>query len=265
MIKTGKDLAAAAKAVAENHKTIYIKGCFGWPMTEVNKNRAIASYAYNAKEERADKIMQADENTFGFDCVCLIKALLWGWQGNGDHVYGGAVYVSNGVPDKNESQMIALCSEVSEDFSSIAVGEAVWMPGHIGIYIGDGLAVECTPKWDDGVQITAVYNIGKKSGFNGRSWVKHGKLPYVAYEENISEEFTVMLPEMAKGAKGECVKALQILLIGRGFSCGSYGADGDFGDATLRAVKNYQTSAGLTADGIAGVKTMTALLGGSYE
>ena len=63
----------------------------------------------------------------------------------------------------------------------MVIGEAVWMSGHIGIYIGDGLAVECTPKWENKVQITAVGNIGSKSGYNTRRWTKHGKLPYVDY------------------------------------------------------------------------------------
>lgn len=51
--------------------------------------------------------------------------------------------------------MITVCKNVSTDFSRIEVGEAVWMEGHIGVYIGDGLAVECTPCWDNKVQITA--------------------------------------------------------------------------------------------------------------
>ena len=66
----------------------------------------------------------------------------------------------------------------------MAVGEAVWMSGHIGIYIGDGLAVECSPKWENKVQITAVGNIGSKAGYNTRTWTKHGKLPYVDYSES---------------------------------------------------------------------------------
>ena len=32
------------------------------------------------------------------------------------------------------------------------------------------------------MQITAVANIGNKSGYNSRRWTKHGKLPYVTYE-----------------------------------------------------------------------------------
>ena len=50
------------------------------------------------------------------------------------------------------------------------------------MYIGDGLAVECTPIWDNGVQITAVQNIGTKAGYHARKWQKHGKLPWVEYD-----------------------------------------------------------------------------------
>ena len=78
--------------------------------------------------------------------------------------------------------MFELCSGKTEDFSKIEVGEAVWMQGHIGVYIGDGLAVECTPAWKNGVQVTAVANIGKKNGYNSQRWSRHGKLPYVTYE-----------------------------------------------------------------------------------
>ena len=118
---------------------------------------------------------------FGFDCVCLVKGILWGWNGDASKKYGGAVYQSNGVPDITEEQMINACSGVSSDFSSLVPGEFLWMQGHCGVYIGDGLAVECTPKWDNCVQITAVGNLGAKSGYNSRTWTKHGKLPYVEY------------------------------------------------------------------------------------
>ena len=178
---TAKELANAAREVAQNYKTLYVLGCIGAPMTVGNQNRALDAQNYNRQAARKKKIQAADANTFGFDCVCLIKSLLWGWQGDPKKSYGGAVYKSNGVPDVNADGMIALCKNVSTDFSNIQVGEAVWMKGHIGLYIGNGLAVECTPKWADGVQITAVHNMGKKAGYNGRSWVKHGMLPWVTY------------------------------------------------------------------------------------
>jgi hypothetical protein len=266
MIKTGKELAKACVDVSKNHKTLYVAGCFGWPMTADKKQRAKNAQSYNRKKDRASKIDAATANTFGFDCVCFIKALLWGWCGDANQGYGGAKYGSNGVPDIGEDTMINVCSDVSTDFRSIQVGEVVWMPGHIGVYIGDGLAVEATPAWKDGVQITAVYNIGKKSGYNGRSWTKHGKLPYIAYEaekpaEKNEGECVVNIKMLSKGSKGETVKALQTLLIGYGYSCGSYGADGDFGNGTDKAVKAYQKAKGLEVDGIVGANTWKKLLG----
>ena len=63
-----------------------------------------------------------------------------------------------------------------------------------------------------------------------------------------------------KGSKGNAVRALQLLLIGNSISCGSYGADGDFGSATDRAVRQFQTANGLTVDGIVGAKTWSAML-----
>ncbi len=154
-IKTGHDLAAMCRKVAENYKTLYVIGCFGAPLHDGNKKRYTNNHAYNRQPERKKMIEAATEDTFGFDCVCLIKGLLWGWNGNKNAAYGGAKYCANGVPDIGTEQMIAVCDDVSTDFSSLSVGEAVWMPGHIGVYIGDGLAVECTPKWDNCVQITA--------------------------------------------------------------------------------------------------------------
>lgn len=184
-----------------------------------------------------------------------------GWCGDKSKVYGGADYASNGVLDISEDQMISRCDGVSTTgWKDMAVGEAVWMSGHIGIYIGDGLAVECSPKWENKVQITAVGNIGKKAGYNTRTWTKHGKLPYVSYTEK-EGYCTVDMKVLKKGAKGEDVRALQYLLIGNGFSCGDCGADGSFGVATDTAVLAYQKANGLAVDGSCGGKTWARLLG----
>lgn len=176
-----------AKDIATSYKTLYVMGCFGSPMTTTNKTRFCNNHSYNKTATRTRMIMAATSDTFGFDCVGLIKGILWGWTGDKSKVYGGATYVTNGVPDKDANQMINLCKNVSENFSNIVPGEVVWMKDHIGIYIGDGLAVEATPKWKNCVQITAVHNISTKPGYNGRTWTKHGKLPYVEYVETKNE------------------------------------------------------------------------------
>lgn len=267
-IKTGQELATVCVNVAKNYKTLYVMGCFGAPLTASNKERYIQANSYNQKSARKQKIMAATSDTFGFDCVCLIKGLLWGWDGNAGKTYGGASYCANNVPDIGADQIIDKCKDVSTDFSKIAVGELLWMKGHVGIYIGNGQAVECTPSWKDCVQVTTVKNI--KSG-TGHKWTKHGKLPYVTYDASATPAVSATassevqsvsgLPTLSLGSKGSAVKALQILLIGNYCSCGGYGADGDFGGATKAAVEKYQHKVGLEEDGVCGPKTWAKILG----
>lgn len=61
------------------------------------------------------------------------------------------------------------------------------------------------------------------------------------------------------GDTGNAVKEIQNLLIGAGYELTKYGADGDFGNETLEAVKSFQNAYGITVDGIVGEKTLTAL------
>ena len=178
-IMKASDFVAKLKDIATNYKTLYVMGCFGAPMTTANKKRYIDHHPYNKQPARVKLINTASADTFGFDCVCLIKGVLWGWSGDKSKIYGGAKYATNGVPDVDANAMINLCSEVSTDFSNVEVGEAVWTNGHIGVYIGNGLAVECTPAWKNRVQITACNC--SKPGYNTRKWKKHGKLPYIDY------------------------------------------------------------------------------------
>jgi len=58
---------------------------------------------------------------------------------------------------------------------------------------------------------------------------------------------------LRKGSKGALVKKLQAAL--------NVGADGDFGQGTENALKKWQDRNGLTADGVAGPKTLAKLLG----
>ncbi|MBF9070142.1 peptidoglycan-binding protein [Streptacidiphilus sp. NEAU-YB345] len=66
--------------------------------------------------------------------------------------------------------------------------------------------------------------------------------------------------DMAQGEIDGCVTELQDLLNAHG---AGLSVDGDFGPATVTAVKNYQSDHGLTADGIVGPNTKASLDGGS--
>ena len=80
-------------------------------------------------------------------------------------------------------------------------------------------------------------------------------------EKPIDTTATEKLPLLRKGDVSETVRAAQLILIGRGYTCGSYGADGDFGNATYSAVCNFQRTHDLEVDGIIGAQTWAALLG----
>ena len=164
--------------IVNNYKTLYVMGCFGSPMTKSNKERYKNNHSFNKYPKRQAMIDRCDDNTFGFDCVNLIKGVLWGWTGDKTKSYGGAKYCSNGVPDVGADKMISLCKNVSTDFSKINIGEAVWMSGHIGVYVGDNKVIECSPAFKNCVQVTNL---------NQRKWLKHGYLPYIDYSVKSKE------------------------------------------------------------------------------
>lgn len=185
---TSEEFVTRLTNVVKYYKTLYVMGCFGSPLTGSNVDKYCNNHDYNKQSSRTRMIKSAGNQTppvFGFDCVCLIKGILWGWTADASKPYGGANYGSNGVPDVSADGMILKCTGVSTaGWSEMLIGEALWCEGHIGVYIGNGLAVECTPSWDNKVQITAVGNIGNKDGYHSRKWKKHGKLPYITYSKN---------------------------------------------------------------------------------
>jgi hypothetical protein len=64
---------------------------------------------------------------------------------------------------------------------------------------------------------------------------------------------------LKKGDKGEAVAEMQRALIDAGQQLPKYGVDGDFGSETLKALKAFQASAGLTVSGVYDAATRGAL------
>ena len=83
------------------------------------------------------------------------------------------------------------------------------------------------------------------------------------YTITVSEKKTLSIGmrTLRQGAKGEDVRALQILLTGRGCRGNMHEPDGIFGPNTLGAVKLYQEKNKLDPDGVVGKLTWSALLG----
>ena len=99
--------------------------------------------------------------------------------------------------------------------------------------------------------------IAKAAGLRKKTTVQETPAEPVTDVKTVSLD----LPVLKRGAKGETVEAMQILLDLRGFSCADGGADGSFGPATERALIAFQESVGLEGDGSCGPATWSALLG----
>lgn len=259
-IETNESLAEKCIYIAAHVPTIYMYAAYGFKVTNATINLKAKQNLNNWYTEENIAKLKAVANrkppVWGFDCVNLIKGILWGWCEDESKNYGGAKHGANGIPDTTANGMIEKCSEVSTDFTNIEIGEAVWIPGHIGVYIGNGLVVECTPKWKDGVQITALLNIGKKTGYNGRTWKKHGKLPKVDYHADCFHSL------MVGSEGGEVTKAqAKLVELSYGEYLGKWGVDGEFGKATKTAVIEFQKNSGLPETGVIDKTTWDKLMG----
>lgn len=62
-----------------------------------------------------------------------------------------------------------------------------------------------------------------------------------------------------QGDQGQDIAAIQTQLNALGYNVGS--ADGDFGEATAKAVGNFQKDRGLEVDGVIGMETYRAIMG----
>ncbi len=227
-------------------ETLYVMGGWGQKLTDGAKKQLISAQKYNQSSTRKKMIESASNDTRSFDCSGLIKSVLWGYTGD-DTPTGGAKYASGGVPDLNAAGLIGKCYGVSEDFTIIQEGELVYMSGHVGVYLGDGYVVECSPKWKNGVQRTELKQ---------RKWLKHGFLPYVEYAGTSNKVHVVPGPTLRRGCKSMKVSQLQDCLHSIGYNLQ---IDGSYGPKTQGIVRLFQKDHDLQVDGIYGPKTYATL------
>lgn len=87
----------------------------------------------------------------------------------------------------------------------------------------------------------------------------YGVDPEQYLEKNLFPTTSTKTTVLRKGSKGTAVKELQQDLIKLGYMLPRFGADGDFGDETERAVKQFQRDHKITVDGVVGPQTFGAL------
>lgn len=188
------------------------------------------------------------------DCSGLFR---WAFKQLGSDIAHG----SNSIYDRYCSQKGKITDQIRKD---MVPGTAVFVDkngnkSHIGLYVGNGTVIEAK-----GTQAGVC-----TSKLNTAKWTYYGLLKNVGYiasegdsaaSPDPAEEIPASaLPTLKRGMKGEYVSLLQSKLVGKGYSVGSCGIDGDFGSATEKAVKLFQKDHGLVEDGIVGSRTWAAL------
>lgn len=176
-----KDYVEMLYTIKDHLKTYYGYGACGAPADYKYVNRS-----YEDNRQRYG-VPNAPAGSFIFDCAGFAyKAIPWGFCGDPTKCYGGAVWPAKGQPlsklDTND--ILSICTDVSDDFLNIQPAEVLYIPGHVGIYAGNGLALECTSGWNANKVIeTQVLNVNNfVAPKYARIWQKHGKLPFIDYE-----------------------------------------------------------------------------------
>lgn len=233
----------------------YCEAQLGKPYWMGTYGNTASAALYRANKARLPQYYTASDfpSQYGkrvHDCVGLIKGYRWS-----DTPTSAPRY--NASQDVAVSGLLARCSKKG-GISTMPdqPGVCVFMDGHVGVYIGGGYVIEARGH---------AYGV-VKTKLAGRGWTKWGKPDWLTYdteagEAEKTEDKTMMVTakQVSSGSTGSAVKALQILLNGFGYNCGT--ADGVFGAKTLAAVKKFQSAKSLASDGIVGANTWAALIG----
>lgn len=242
----------------------------------INKAVAWAVGIANSPEHGYDQ-----QNRWGADYDCS-SFVITAWQQAGVPVKtSGASYTGNmyyaflncGFRDVTNSINLSTGANLQK-------GDVVLnTKHHTEMYIGNGKTVKASVNEFGGV------TGGKSGDQNGReiyignyykpSYGWDYVLRYYGGEEEekpkadpVTLPCYVKLPMLQRGDGGKgsplepYVKAMQGLLLVRGYELPKWGADGDFGEETEKALQKFQTDHGLYADGVVGNLTYAKLWGG---
>ena len=144
----------------------YVWGTYGQVLTPELFQYKLTQYPEGVGQY-ADFIRNSWVGKRTADCVGLIKGYGWLNSETMEIEYG-----SNGMPDIGANQMYYSARHSGTiDAIPDTPGLAVWKPGHIGVYIGNGEVIEAM-----GTKYGVV-----KTQLQGRGWTHWLEIPYISY------------------------------------------------------------------------------------
>lgn len=164
---TSGGLAEYAAKCEANMNTCYL---WGGMMDKITAELIITLKKRYSHRYRPDKIKKykaaAKEGVYGSDCSGLIKSYLFGGIDHPDYL---------DLYDLNSSMLFEAANKKGNmDSLPETAGVCLFMPGHVGIYIGSGQVIESTSnlKLGDGVIITTMKD---------REWTNWFYFPFITY------------------------------------------------------------------------------------
>lgn len=211
----------------------------------------------------------SQQNRWGpdYDCSSLVISA---WEQAGVKVKSsGATYTGNMRGPFLQCGFVDVSSQINlATGAGLQRGDVLLnYTNHTAMALGNGQIVQARTDVDGRTGDSGGQEIRVQSYYNYPwncvlRYTESTRAPAAEEPKPAAKTYSVEVPMLKRNDKGEFVRAAQLLLIGRGFRCGSCGSDGDFGPATQNAVQSFQRGYSLTIDGVIGPATWAALIGG---
>ena len=183
------------------------------------------------------KYFPGGERVDMFDCIGFVNKLLD--CAGVEHYGAGCTIMWNHAANWSvKGKLASMPDTVCLVFQQFP-GDASRMQ-HVGLYCGGGMVIHC-------------------SGEVKRQQLADYPWTHFAVPRDLGGDVPVSHPTIRRGSTGPDVVECQQDLIQLGYDLSPFGADGKFGKKTEDAVRAFQASVGLPADGIVGKKTWAAL------
>ena len=210
-------------------------------------NKAITWMEETAKDDRHGYCQDHRWGTDGdYDCS---SAVITAWEQAGVPVKTkGATYTGNMLPVFKANGFVDVTAKVNRSTGAGLVRGDVLLNAarHTAMYCGNGMEVEAS------INEKGTAHGGTPGDQTGKEFLirSYRNYPWTNVLRYTGNGVTIAEKNyLEMGDSGAAVKTMQTMLIECGYSCGSYGADGDFGFGTDTALRKFQKDNSLVVDG----------------